>query len=352
MKMIILAVISVLGFRETDACTIFSLASSTGDQQMVGRNFDWEFDHGLVMINKRNVAKTSAVNPPDTPVQWASRYGSVTFNQVGREFPVGGMNEKGLMVEVLWLNNAQYPPADTRPAANELQWVQYQLDRYATVAEVLEALNASRISQIFARLHYFVCDPSGTCATIEPLQGRMVVHSGPQLPLAVLANNTYEQSVNYANRYLSSDTCETIPTDGESLNRFALASCRLKKLPLPRYLEVSFAILQEVAQGFFTKWSIVYDLKKLAIHWRTEKIRAIKFLQLKDFDFSCRQAVKTLEINEPQAGDSAGKFAPYRPQDNRRIAELSLLDGFAQLPLEVIDRLAQYPETTRCQEKN
>jgi choloylglycine hydrolase len=26
---------------------------------------------------------------------WTSRYGSITFNQYGREFPSGGINEKG-----------------------------------------------------------------------------------------------------------------------------------------------------------------------------------------------------------------------------------------------------------------
>jgi choloylglycine hydrolase len=30
-------------------------------------------------------------------ISWISKYGSITFNQYGREFPTGGMNEKGLV---------------------------------------------------------------------------------------------------------------------------------------------------------------------------------------------------------------------------------------------------------------
>ena len=36
-----------------------------------------------------------------TPASWVSKYGSVTFNQYGRELPTGGMNEAGLVVETI-----------------------------------------------------------------------------------------------------------------------------------------------------------------------------------------------------------------------------------------------------------
>jgi choloylglycine hydrolase len=53
------------------------------------------------------------------------------------------MNEAGLVVEIMWLKESEYPPPDEHPTVNELQWVQYQLDNFATVTEV--AANAERL---------------------------------------------------------------------------------------------------------------------------------------------------------------------------------------------------------------
>src|SRR5262245_52821757 len=101
------------------ACTTFCL--SDGRNVVFGRNYDWDFGDALLMVNKRGVTKVSAFGAPgsdpagriaergpggraaagsrsgETPARWVSKYGSVTFNQYGREFPTGGMNEKGLV---------------------------------------------------------------------------------------------------------------------------------------------------------------------------------------------------------------------------------------------------------------
>ena len=68
---------------------------------MVGKNFDWFIRDALIIVNKRNVSKTACV-PLDGAggelVSWTSKYGSVTFNLMGREFSFDGMNEAGLVV--------------------------------------------------------------------------------------------------------------------------------------------------------------------------------------------------------------------------------------------------------------
>src|SRR6266850_1892436 len=91
------------------ACTTFCLRD--GNHVLFGRNYDFGIGEGLVLVNKRGVAKTSAVSG-DRPAGWASKYGSVTFNQFGREFPTGGINEKGLTVELMMLEGSEYPSRD------------------------------------------------------------------------------------------------------------------------------------------------------------------------------------------------------------------------------------------------
>src|SRR6266542_2870525 len=105
-------------------CTTFILE---GDRRVYfGRNLDWDWEEGMVLVNAKHVSKRAFVAAANA-AQWTSKYGSVTFNQFGREMPFGGMNEAGLVVENMWLDETQYPPADARPEINMLQWIQYQL---------------------------------------------------------------------------------------------------------------------------------------------------------------------------------------------------------------------------------
>jgi penicillin V acylase-like amidase (Ntn superfamily) len=85
------------------------------------------------------------LDPLEKAAEWVSRYGSVTFNQYGREMPNGGINEAGLVVETLMLPRARNP-APTTGRAVIVAWVQYQLDNSGTVAEVIASDANVRIS--------------------------------------------------------------------------------------------------------------------------------------------------------------------------------------------------------------
>src|SRR6266480_3041856 len=108
------------------ACTTFCLKHK--GEVLFGKNYDWSIGDGLVFVNKRGIAKTATAEGTPRPAKWVSKYGSVTFNQYGRENPSGGMNEAGLVIELMWLDEAQYPKADARPTVGTLEWIQYQLD--------------------------------------------------------------------------------------------------------------------------------------------------------------------------------------------------------------------------------
>ncbi len=90
-----------------------------------------------MMVNARGMAKRSFGQDASKALAWVAAYGSITFNQFGKGIPHGGMNEKGLVVELMWLNETVYPGADKRAALNELQWIQYQLDNCANIDEVI-----------------------------------------------------------------------------------------------------------------------------------------------------------------------------------------------------------------------
>jgi penicillin V acylase-like amidase (Ntn superfamily) len=325
------------------ACTTFCL--KRGAEAVFGKNYDWSVGDGLVMVNKRGVAKTAALPPREKPAAWVSRYGSVTFNQYGREFPNGGMNEAGLVVELMWLDETRYPAADGRPALGCLEWIQYQLDNFATAAEVARNAGRLRISS-GAKVHYLACDKGGSCTAVEFIAGRPVVHTGAELPARALANHPYEDSLRFRER--NRGDAKALQGMG-SLQRFARASERAEDYAGGDPVRYAFETLDGVAQGPYTRWSIVYDLKAGRVHWRTRENRRIRSVSLAAFDFSCATPVTLLGIDRGE-GNVARLFTPYTPEANRQLVASSIrqTDFLAGMPEEEIAEAVRHPETTSC----
>lgn len=305
-----------------DACTTFCTRG------LFGRNYDWETGAGMLIVNKRGMAKQS-FGP--RPVKWISRYGSVTFNQYGRDNATGGMNERGLVVEVMWLAGTRYPAADARPELGSLEWVQYQLDTAATVAEAIDNATRVRIADGRAPLHYLVADPSGDAATIEFLQGKLVVHRGASLPVSVLANDPYAESLSMRRRQPS--------------GRFARAA---KGLSTATTVDGAFRLLDQVALGS-TQWSIVYDMKQRAIAYRTAANRQRRQVRLSRLDFTCATSMRMLNIDSGR-GDVTARFRDYSSAANealvrRSVRATSFLRGMADAE---IAEVARWPERATC----
>ena len=140
------ALISVLLDPELQACSVFCI--DKGSHLLVGRNQDWDFGEGLIMINKRNQSKyafTYYGESRENLASWTSRYGSITLNQYGRDDALSGMNEAGLVVSALWLDESQYPAVDQRPSVSIDQYLQYLLDNFQSIEEILASKDTVRV---------------------------------------------------------------------------------------------------------------------------------------------------------------------------------------------------------------
>lgn len=330
------------------ACTTFCLRE--GGHVVFGRNYDFEIGDGHVMVNKRGVSKRSVLPAGDRPAAWTSRHGSVTFNQYGRDFPTGGVNEKGLVVELMWLDETRYPAADGRPAVGVLEWIQHQLDRHATVAEVLAHVEEIRISGRVP-LHYLVSDPTGASAAIEFLDGRLVARHGDALPVAVLTNHTYEASLDRLGRHEGFGGDQATPRGRSSLDRFVRAAT-LARQPSTGETTVAraFRILKEVANGDRTRWSIVYDLTDRVVRFRTSRSPRVRSLSLDAFDYGCDRPVMILDIEAELEGDVSASFAEYTPERNMALVAGSYgkVSFLSRTPRSVIERYARHPDTSTC----
>jgi len=114
-KQIILLIVFIitLNINAIQACTAFLLKHN--DSYVVGLNFDFESNQGMLMINPRGLQKTALPFAFEKSATWISKYGSLTFNFIGREEPMEGINEKGLVIAALFLPETQLPKRDKRP---------------------------------------------------------------------------------------------------------------------------------------------------------------------------------------------------------------------------------------------
>lgn len=324
------------------ACTTFCFQSQ--GTRVFGKNYDWNVEDGLVIVNKRGMAKTAFTE--ESPARWTSDYGSVTFNQYGREFPSGGINEKGLVVELMWLDETVYPEPDRRVALPTLQWIQFQLDNSATVDDVIASDSQVRISVASARIHFLVADANGSVATFEYINGRMVVHRGDDLPYPVLTNDMYQVSVTYARNL---DAAK--PLTSSSLDRFARAARGLAPAgPKQGAVDQAFALLDAVAQPGYTQWSIVYDIGAKRAYFRTRTRRDVRFVDLNALDFSCRTPVRIVDVNAKYQGDISKRLVDYSSDTNRKLVRTAFAqtEFLRDTPPEQIEAMASYPDATSC----
>ena len=334
------------------SCTSFHLSAK--GRHFVGKNYDWIIGNGLVIVNKRGMQKEAFKGPteiPGHPALWKSKYGSITFNQYGRELPMGGINEMGLVVEVLLLGQTKYQEPDEGPYISPLQWVQFQLDTAATTFEVLSGIDNVRIytDKRSPGFHFFICDPNGACAVIEFLDGKPVIYTGDQLPLHALANRTYQDSLRDYQTHV--DSAKKVSWT----NRFTTAGFYIERWDNNRKIssvEGAMAILDKVAQGTFTKWQIVYDLNEPAIYFRTSSSRGVGRIELADFDFSCTSPVKVLDVQVKTAGDIVMQFENYTQRINSSTIRKSIENTpfLSNIPESDLIRLSAYPGELLCGE--
>lgn len=344
--------ILILFYGISDACTTFFVNDS--GKLIFGRSYDFDIGDGYVMVNKRNVRKSALGY--ENSLKWTSMYGSITFNEFGREMPLGGMNEAGLVIENMWLEETIYPQPDDRPEVASLQWIQYQLDTHSTVDEVIKSDSELRISSESAgKLHFLVVDASGDCAVIEFLDGKMVTHRGKDLPYAALTNDTYDKSLDYLSKHEGFGGDKKIPDGPGSFDRFARATSMVANFRDPGYetlIDGAFEILTSVFNKGHSRWNIVYDISDGIVEFRTDTNPEIRCFDAKSFDYSCKSDVLVLDINSDLKGDVTGKFIPYTPELNRDLVfkVYKNVSFLKDTPDPILEFIAAYPESTVCVE--
>lgn len=299
------------------ACSTFKLQK--GDSLVYGHNLN-EGDMGvpgLVFINKRGIFKTGRSwselftkeksNPSD--LVWISRYGSVTFNNFGCDFPDGGMNEEGLFI---WEMNedTEYPKNKNLPKLNQMNWMQYILDNFTTTEEAIQC--ASEIEIDGWGWHFFVGDAKGNTAAIEFLNGKVVIHSGDQMPVAGLFNNPYERELEVLKFYKGFGGNYEPTLDNPKVPRFVKTAVLTRDYnPNESIVDYGLNMLHQIMVDDEPEWSILFDAKKKNVYFKTRINPEIKTLSMREIDFTNDAPTLVANMDIQKGGDVYHLLKPY-----------------------------------------
>jgi|GEM_PF-1302745 len=306
-------------------------------RNLIGRNFDWPFPNGYVVINERGVPRFSFMVTPVDAAHWETKYGYVAFELTQQvpgmglvSGPVGGMNEKGLYAASLWGPERKYDvpsSSDTRKAITIGEVVAFALAQYETVQEAEDGIKSIQIRAFEGvNLHWFLADAKGDSAYIEFENGKAEAYMSPQ-PL-VMANDSYAAERKSLEQYKGFGGKKKVPAKVDhskinSLDRYLLLSKAIKDMDTPKHPltpELVFSMMDGVrhthdktlpkeAWESNTQWTEVYDYSTRTIYWTSAATPGVKSLKLDKINFVNTGTKRLIPITQPGEGDMLDKIS-------------------------------------------
>lgn len=305
---------------------------------ITARSMDWKDEiDANIWIFPRNLERDGNVG--NNSVKWKSKYGSV-ITSAWDIATTDGINEKGLVANVLWLVESQYPkfnPNGNKKGITIAAWAQYVLDNFATVKEAVEELRKEDFvivsdfipgTQKFTTLHLSISDANGDNAIFEYINGKLNIHHDSSYTVMTnspifneqLAINQYWKGIpgtvmlpgtnRAADRFVrASYYINAIPQTAETLTSIASVFSVIRNASVP--LGISSAEEPNISS---TRWRSVADHKNLVYYFETTKTPNTFWVDLNKIDFSKKNTMKlSVSKNETFAGETSQLFKQEKP---------------------------------------
>jgi penicillin V acylase-like amidase (Ntn superfamily) len=323
-----LTVGGMAGQQAADACTRLLYLGANNDV-ITARSMDWKSDIATnLWIFPRGMKRSGEAGK--NSIQWTSKYGSVVAT--GYDISTtDGMNEAGLVANVLWLVESSYPKYDERkPGLTIAAWAQFVLDNFATVDEAVNALSKEPFTVVtdnvpgenrLATLHLALSDASGDSAIIEYINGKQVIHHGRQYQ--VMTNSpTFDEQLALNEYWKQIGGAIMLPGTNRSADRFARASFYVNAIPKSEQPDEAvasvFSVIRNVSVPYgittpdqpnisSTRWRTVADHKRRIYFFESALTPNIFWVDLKGIDFSKETGkVKKLDLGSDQKNTFSG----------------------------------------------
>lgn len=321
------------------ACTRF-VYHGLGNQIITARSMDWKVDVGTnLWVFPRGMQRTGEAGP--NSIQWKSKYGSVIASGYDLS-TTDGMNDAGLVANLLWLVESSYPKYDGKsPGLSIAAWAQYVLDNFATVQEAVDTLKTEPFTLVsdnvpgenrLATLHLSLSDASGDSAIIEYIDGKQVIHHSRDYQ--VMTNSPiFEKQIAMEEYWKQIGGTVMLPGTNRAADRFARAMFYVNAIPKSENEVESiasvFSVIRNVSVPYglttpdqpnisSTRWRTVADQKQMRYFFESALNPNIFWVDLTKLDLSEKTGkVLTLQLGKDQSTIYSGmaneQFKPAKP---------------------------------------
>lgn len=293
----------------------------TGNNKIVmtGRTTDW-YDNvnSNLWIFPRGLARNGLTGK--NSLQWSSKYGSV-ITTVHDMLPIDGMNEKGLVMNLLYLKESGFikpTNSDKRKTMSIALWGQYMLDNFATVAEAVKDAQRNQYYVIVeadpnggaANLHLSLSDATGDSAIFEYMQGKLHIYHGKQYK--VLTNSPeFPQQLAIRDYWQKVDGAKFVPGSNNAADRFTRLSFYSDAVPATADNDLALATVLSMTRSISvpvgiktpnepniasTSWRTVADQRNKVYYFDSVYAPNLIWVNLKQVNFKSEQPIKKLDL--------------------------------------------------------
>jgi len=268
-------------------------------------------------------------------VEWTSKYGSV----VTAAWDIAtsdGMNEKGLVANLLWLVESKYPEPYNSGNVKYLAislWAQFVLDNFATVSEAVEYFKKGEVEVLtdfiagteeYGTMHLSLSDATGDNAIFEYINGKLDIHHSKDY--TVMTNSPpFKEQLTLYSYWKNIPGTIMLPGTNKAPDRFVRGTFYINAIPKTDETRLAissvFSVIRNISVplGFTTpnepnisstRWRSVSDQKNLVYYFETATTPNTFWVDFSKIDFSETANVKKLSAdnNQTYAGDASGLF--------------------------------------------
>ena len=328
---------ALTGYRDDAQACSRAVYLGPDSQIITGRTMDWLEDmHTNLWVFPRGLPRDAGLNGKGET--WTSKFGSVIASAYDGG-TVDGMNEKGLVANLLFLASTTYPSAenDARPVMPVSAWTQYALDNFSTVAEAVEALGKEefRVAVVATPngkagfVHLSISDASGDSAILQYIDGKLVIHHSRNYQ--VMTNDPpFRDQLALDAYWKRIGGLVALPGTIKAEDRFVRASFYINAVTQTsasrEAVAAVFSVMRNVSvpRGIAkpgspnlsqTIWLTVADQKNLVYYFQDTYSPSLLWVRLGDIDFSPQAGVRKLQLdgNPDVEGDKTAGFVKAQP---------------------------------------
>ena len=322
--------------KTTEACTRV-VYQGKDNTVLTARSMDWKEDTRTnLWIFPRGMKRNGEIGK--NPLEWTSKSGSVVASAYDI-CSTDGMNEKGLVANLLWLAESEYPQWDgKKPGLSIAAWVQYILDNFATVDEAISYVEKGTFEVVsdmmpdgtrMATLHLSISDADGDNAIFEYIGGELKIHHDKSYQ--VMTNSpVFDQQLALNDYWKNIGGTTFLPGTNRAADRFVRASFYINAIPKVADTRTAVASVFSVIRNTSvplgittpnepnissTRWRTVSDQKNKVYFFESTIQPNVFWVNLRDVDFSEKAPVKMLDLvsGKTYAGNTAEQFVEAKP---------------------------------------